>query len=65
MYTQLGGAQQNEKEKRIYNIGADIKLSGTNLLARQPQLQLGAQKFLEDHVMKHVAPWKDRESRLK
>lgn len=64
MYAQLGGAQQNEKEKRIYNISADIKLSGTNLLARQPQLQAGAQKFLEDHVMKHVAPWKDRKSRL-
>jgi pimeloyl-ACP methyl ester carboxylesterase len=65
MFSQLGGKQQNQDEKRIFNIGSDIKLSGTNLLARQPQLQAGAQKFLEDHVMKHVAPWKDRESRLK
>jgi pimeloyl-ACP methyl ester carboxylesterase len=64
MYSQLGGAQQDEEEKRIFNIGSDFKLSGTNLLARQPQLQAGAQKFLEDHVMKHVAPWKDRQSRL-
>ncbi|NQV27346.1 MAG: alpha/beta fold hydrolase [Rhodopirellula sp.] len=65
MYTQLGGTQQDEENKRIYNIGSDIKLSGTNLLAAQPQLQAGIQKFLEDHVMKHVAPWQDRESRLK
>ena len=64
MYSQLGGTQQDPKDKRIFNIGSDIKLSGSNLLARQPQLQAGAQKFLEDHVMKHVAPWKDRKSRL-
>lgn len=64
MYSQLGGTQQDAKDKRIFNIGSDIKLSGSNLLARQPQLQAGAQKFLEDHVMKHVAPWKDRQSRL-
>ncbi len=64
MYSQLGGSQQDQKNKRIYNIGSDIKLTGSNLLARQPQLQAGIQKFLEDHVMKHVAPWKDRESRL-
>lgn len=64
MYSQLGGSQQDQEEKRIFNIGSDLKLSGSNLLARQPQLQAGAQKFLEDHVMKHVAPWKDRQSRL-
>lgn len=64
MYSQLGGSQQDPKAKRIFNVGSDIKLSGTNLLARQPQLQAGAQKFLEDHVMKHAAPWKDRKSRL-
>jgi len=65
MNSQLGGKQQDQKDKRIFNFGYDLKLSGTNLLARQPQTQAGAQKFLEDHVMKHVAPWKDRESRLK
>lgn len=65
MYSQLGGAQQDEADKRLFDIGSDLKLSGTNLLARQPQLQAGAQKFLEDHVMGHVDPWKDRESRLK
>ncbi len=65
MYSQLGGSQQDEQDKRIYNIGSDLKLSGSNLLARQPALQAGIQKFLEDHVMKQVAPWKDRESRLK
>jgi pimeloyl-ACP methyl ester carboxylesterase len=65
MYSQLGGAQQDEADKRLFNIGSDLKLSGTNLLARQPQLQAGIQKFLEDHVMGHVDPWRDRESRLK
>lgn len=65
MFAQLGGAQQDEEAKRIYDVGSELKLSGTNLLARQPQLQAGAQKFLEDHVMGHVAPWQDRESRLK
>ena len=65
MYSQLGGAKQDEADKRLFNIGSDLKLSGTNLLARQPQLQAGIQKFLEDHVMGHVDPWRDRESRLK
>tara|TARA_R110002072_G_scaffold295170_1_gene465909 strand:+ start:22414 stop:23379 length:966 start_codon:yes stop_codon:yes gene_type:complete len=65
MYSQLGGTQQDEADKRLFNIGSDLKLSGTNLLARQPQLQAGIQKFLEDHVMGHTDPWRDRESRLK
>jgi hypothetical protein len=64
MYSQLGGSLQDQQDKRIFNIGSDIKLSGSNLLARQPSLQAGIQKFLEDHVMKHVAPWKNRQSRL-
>jgi len=63
MYSQLGGSQQDQKNKRIYNIGSDIKLTGSNLLARQPQLQAGIQKFLEDHVMKHKAPWRTRKPR--
>ncbi|MDA0282624.1 MAG: alpha/beta fold hydrolase [Planctomycetota bacterium] len=65
MYSQLGGEQQDEENKRIHSYGFDLKLSGTDLIARQPQLQPAIKKFLSDHVKMHVAPWKDRESRLK
>lgn len=65
MYAQLGGEQQDEENKRIYSYGFDLKLSGTNLIFRQPQVPLAIKKFLDDHVMAHDDPWKDRESRLK
>jgi pimeloyl-ACP methyl ester carboxylesterase len=65
IYGQLGGEQQDEENKRIYSYGFDLKLSGTNLIFGQPQLQPAIQKFLDDHVMSHVVPWQDRESRLK
>lgn len=64
MYTQLGGDQQDAENKRIYSYGFDLKLSGTNLIARQPQLQPAIQKFLGDHVRSHDETWKDRKSRL-
>lgn len=65
MYAQLGGEQQDEENKRIYSYGFDLKLSGTNLIFRQPQVPLAIKKFLDDHVMAHDDPWKDRESRLR
>ena len=65
MYAQLGGQQQNKVDKRIHSYGFDLKLSGTNLIGRHPQLQPAIKKFLDDHVKSHVAPWKDRQSRLK
>ncbi|MGZ0164753.1 MAG: alpha/beta hydrolase [Planctomycetales bacterium] len=67
MFSQLGGTQQDPDEKRIFNVGSDFKLSGTNLLAREGRrfMEFAVPSFLTDHVMKHVAPWKDRESRLK
>lgn len=64
MYSQLGGEQQDPENKRIYSYGFDLKLSGTNLIARQPQLQPAIKKFLADHVRAHKAPWEDRQSRL-
>ena len=65
MYSQLGGDQQDEENKRIHSYGFDLKLSGTDLIFRQPQVQPAILKFLGDHVMSHAAPWQDRESRLK
>lgn len=66
MFSQLGGSQQDLKDKRIFSVGSEFKLSGTNLLAREGKRlqEFAIPKFLNDHVMKHVAPWKDRKSRL-
>lgn len=66
IYSQLGGTQQDPKDKRIFVTGSDFKLSGTNLLAREGRrfMEFAIPSFLNDHVMKHVAPWKDRQSRL-
>jgi len=64
LYKALGGDQQDLENKRIFEYGFDLKLSGTDLLARQPQLKPAIQKFLEDHVRSHDAPWKNRKSRI-
>jgi pimeloyl-ACP methyl ester carboxylesterase len=65
MYTQLGGEQQDKDEKRISKAGFDLKLSGTNLIARDPRIPRGIIKYLNDHVKLHDAKWMNRESRLK
>lgn len=65
MYAQLGGEQQDKDAKRIHSYGFDLKLSGTNLIGRHPQIQPAIRKFLADHVRLHDAKWQNRQSRLK
>lgn len=64
LFKALGGDLQDAENKRIFEYGFDLKLSGTDLLYRHPQLQPAIQRFLKDHVRSHEAPWKDRRSRL-
>ena len=65
LFTQLGGEQQDKENIRLRQYGFDMKLSGTDLIARHPQIAPAIKVFLKEHVRSHDAPWKNRESRLK
>lgn len=70
IFQQLGGEQQDEMNKRLYQVEADSKATGATLLEQtaQPPIVDLTMAFLKKHVKDadgaHLV-WRDRQSRLK